>query len=231
MLKMAELIWECLIISIVLLFGINIGLAMGLTKLHKRTLLTISIAYGVIILILSTIANFYISSVFSAVNDHIPEILGIIGIVIILSGIYTIDKWKKSKEKYGSFLSAATLSSSICCFTGFTLTFTLLSKSLVSSFLEINTITALALALLIFIFYSFSKILRNAESPYPVLLGNFMVLNGFYFLISAAFIPNIGKLSSLQTSALSINSNLSSLIFLIMAFAGVFLLGAYLKEE
>jgi predicted transporter len=230
MLMMAELIWECLIISIVLLFGINIGLAKGLTKLPKRTALTISISYGVIILILSTIANFYISSA-HVVNDYIPEVLGIIGIIIILSGLYTIDKWKKSKGEYDSFSSTATLSSSICCFVGFTFVFTLLSKSGISSFLEISAFMALALILLIFIFYLFSKFLRNAESPYPILLGNFMILNGFYFLISAAFIPNITKLSSLQTSALSISSDLSSLIFLITGCIGVFLLGAYLKGE
>ena len=58
-----------------------------------------------------------------------------------------------------------------------------------------------------------------------------MILNGFYFLICAAFIPNIAKLSSVQSSALQINTDLSSLIFLIMAFAGVILLGSYLQGE
>ena len=226
---MAELIWECVTVSLVLLFGINIGLAIGLTEIRKKEALALSVSYGLILLILSTIANFYVSS--SVVTDYIPLILGIIGIVIILSGIYTIYKWKKSKEKYSSFLSAAVLSSSICCFAGFTCVFTVLSKSLTSPLLEINAIMAVALILLIFIFYLFSKFLRNAETPYPVLLGNFMVLNGFYFLIMAAFIPNIVKLSSLQTSALTVNSDLSSLIFLITGFLGVFLLGAYLEGE
>lgn len=226
---MAELIWECVTVSLVLLFGINIGLAIGLTEIRKKKAFALSVSYGLILLVLSTIANFYISS--AVVNDYIPEILGAIGIVIILSGIYTIDKWKKSKEKYDSFLSAAILSSSICCFAGFTCVFTVLSKNLTSPFLGISAIMAMALILLIFIFYLFSKILRNAESPYPVLLGNFMVLNGFYFLISAVFIPNIAKLSSLQTSALTISSDLSSLIFLIMGCVGVFLLGAYLEGE
>ena len=226
---MAELIWECVTVSLILLFGINIGLTIGLTEIRKKEALALSVSYGLILLILSTIANFYIPS--TVVNNYIPEVLGIIGIVIILSGIYTINKWKKSKEKYDSFLSAATLSSSICCFAGFTCVFTVLSKSLASPFLESSALMAVALILLIFIFYLFSKILRNAESPYPVLLGNFMVLNGFYFLISAAFIPNIAKLSSLQTSALTISSDLSSLIFLIMGCVGVFLLGAYLRGE
>ena len=89
----------------------------------------------------------------------------------------------------------------------------------------------IALILAIMGLYSFSKILRHAEMPYPVLLGNFMILNGFYFLISAALIPNIAELSSVQTSALSINSDISSLIFLIMGLIGIFLIGAYLKGE
>ena len=228
---MAELIWECLIISIVLLFGINIGLAIGLTEIRKKEALTLSISYGLIILIISILANFLNNILYSVINYYIFVILGIIGTVTLLSGVYTIKKWKETKEGHYSLSSVAMLSSSICYFAGFMSTAVLLSKEITISFIGFNVFTAIAVILAIMGFYLFSKFLRNAESPYPVIFGNFMVLNGFYFLISAAFIPNIAKLSSLQTSALSISSDLSSLIFLIIGYVGVFLLGAYLKGE
>lgn len=227
---MAELLWECLIISIVLLFGINIGLAMGLTRHSTKTNLIISISYGVFILIMSIISNFLITPFYNIINDYIPAIIGIIGIVTFLSGIYTIRSWKKNKQEYPSFLSVPTLSSSICYFAGFIFVFTLISNSIGSFFLEIGTIMALTVTLLMILSYSFSKILRNAESPYPVLLGNFMILNGFYFAVAALFLPNVKKLATVQMNPLSISST-SSMIFLIMAGLGVFLIGVYLKTE
>lgn len=228
---MAELIWECLIVSLVLLFGVNTGLAIGLTEIRKKEALALSISYGLILLLISILANFLNNVLYSVINYYIFAVLGIIGAVTLLSGIYTIKKWKKTKEKNDSLSSAAMLSSSICYFAGFTFTAVLLSKEITSSFMGFNAIMAIAAILAIMGFYSFSKILRHAEMPYPVILGNFMILNGFYFLISAAFIPNIANLASLNTSPLIINSDLWSLIFLIMAFAGVALLGSYLKEE
>ena len=228
---MAELVWEALIISLVLLFGINIGLAMGLTELHKKKALIISVSCGLILLILSIIANLVNSVLYTVTGRYISIILGIIGAVIFLSGIYTVDKWRKTKEEYYPFLSVATLSSSICCFAGFASVAVLLSKEIKISFLEFSAFMAITLVVTVMIFYLFSKILRNAENPYPVLLGNFMILNGFYFLISAAFVPNIKKLATVQTSPVSINSSVSSLIFMAMAAMGVFLIGVYLKEE
>lgn len=227
---MAGLLWKCITISIILLFGINIGLSIGLSKVYRNKVLIISIFYGAAILILSIIAHFYNNVLFNVFNVYISQILGIIGILTILSGIYTINNWRKNKKGYDSVLQAATLSSSICCFAGFISTAVLLNKVTDSYFLEIGALMALAMVVMVVIFYYFSTFLKNAETPYPVLLGNFMVLNGFYFAVAGLFIPNIDTLSSMQMDPLSINST-SSMIFLVMTGLGVFLLGVYLKTE
>jgi predicted transporter len=106
----------------------------------------------------------------------------------------------------------------------------LLSREITSSFLGFSLIIAIVLGVSLIISYLFSKILRNAESPYSVLLGNFMILNGFYCLICAFFIPNIGTLELTQMNPLSIDSSFY-MIFLIMAAFGVFLVGVYLRQE
>lgn len=227
---MADLIWEGLSISIILLFGINIGLALGLTKLSKKKIITTSISYGLIIFLMITIANFYSTNLYNVFNEYIPAILGIIGLITILSGIYTIKKWKKNKLEYYTFSELAILSSSICFFIGLISVVILLSKSIEAFFIEISGIMTLTIILLIMIFYSFANFLRNAERPYPVVLANFMILNGFYFLITALFLPGIENLTLVQTSALSIDST-SSLVFLIMAGVGIFLVGVYSAKE
>lgn len=226
---MAELIWECLIISIILLLGINIGLAMGLKQVPKEKVLSISMLYGAILFTLGVIAN-YATPLYDVINEYIPLLMGIIGIVIILSGIYTIIDWKRDKGRNHPFASTATLSSSLCCFAGVIFTSILLYKDLEVNFLLISIMIAVPSIVLIMVFYLFSNFLRHAERPYPVILGNFMILNGFYFLIAALFIPSIKSMVSIQTSPLSIGAS-TNMVFLIMAGAGVFLIGVYLARE
>lgn len=226
---MIELTWKCLIISIILLFGINIGLAMGLTKKSKKNVLVWMAAYCISILILSNIIGFR-SSLYGVFNNYIPEILGLMGIVTVLSGIYTILQWRKNKKEYNSLFSFALLSSSICGFIGMLSTFILLNKTPLFSTFASRAFMLGTLLLLVMVFYSFSKFLRKAERPYPVVLGNFMILNGFYFIIAATFIPNLDNLAKVQMNPFSIDS-VSSLFFMIIALLGILLLGVYLQNR
>ena len=120
---------------------------------------------------------------------------------------------------------------SICCFIGFILAGILLNnKNTEPNFLLISILMAVIFSALIFVFKLFSKFLRYAERPYPVILGNYMILNGFYFLITALFIPNLKSLSSIQMNPLSVGFS-ANMIFLLMAGLGVLLVGVYLKTE
>jgi predicted transporter len=226
---MAELIWECLSISIVLLFGVNIGLAMGLNQAPKNKILSISLLYGAILFTIGSIAG-YISSFYSFTNQYIAVIIGLIGVLTVLIGIYTIVKWRKDRTNHDLLLSKATLSASICCFLGFAFSAILLAKSMESSYTMFNIAMAVALILIVMFCYRFSNFLRHAERPYPVLLGNFMILNGFYFIIAGLFLPTIQSLASVEMSPLVIGTT-NSLIFLLMAGGGVLLMGVYLKKE
>ena len=227
---MTDLLWECVIISLVLLFGVNIGLATGLTKLSKVKTLIISILYGVILFALSMI-SYYTTSLYNVISSYIAYLIGIIGIITILCGIYTVINWKRDKEKRYSFKSLTIMIPSICCFIGFVFAAILFNdKNTETNFMLISILMAVIFAVVILIFNLFSQFLKYAERPYPVLLGNYMILNGFYFLIAGLFIPNFKSLALLQTNPLTISST-TNMIFLLMAAAGVFLLGVYLTKE
>lgn len=226
---MAELLWEGLIISTVLLFGINIALAMGLKQIPKNKLLSIALLYGAVLFTLGSVAG-YATSLYNFANEYIALVIGIIGVLTILTGSYTIIKWRKDKKNHDMFMSKATISASICCFAGFIFSAILFAKGADSFYLIFNVLMAVVLVLIVIFLYQFSKFLRHAERPYPVLLGNFMILNGFYFLIAGLFIPNIKLLAQVQTNPLSIGSTIN-LIFLILAAGGVFLVGVYLQKE
>lgn len=227
---MADLLWECLTISLVLLLGINIGLTVGLTQFSRGKIISLSILYGAILLALSMIAG-YSTFLYNIANEYVPYIIAIIGVVIIINGIYTIIRWKKEKDEYSSFPSVTTMVPSICFFAGFFFTAILLNnKNNEPDFLLISIIMAILFVIIITLFAMFSNFLRHAERPYPVLLGNFMILNGFFFLIAGLFIPTIKTMEFIQTNPLTIDST-SSLFFLIMAGVGVLLIGVYLKRE
>lgn len=227
---MAELLWECVIISLILLFGVNIGLAMGLTQLSRVKSLFISILYGVILFALSVIAN-YATPLYDVTSTYIAYIIGIIGIITITCGIFSISNWKKDKEKCYSFKPLSIIAPSICCFVGFIFAAILFNnKNTETNFLLLSILMTVIFVVIIVAFGLFSNILKYAERPYPVLLGNYMILNGFYFLIAGLFIPNFKSLALLKTNPLTISST-TGMIFLLMAAAGVFLIGVYLTRE
>ena len=225
---MVEITWVFLIISISILFGINIGLASGLTKLSYKKVIISSMIFCLLIFISIILINEYGSIFYNTLNKFISEILGFIGILTILSGIFTIKNWKNEK-KINSLVPIGLLYSLICCFVGVVCASVLLISDKVLTF---GSNISLTLSLLIIIMGSnaFSKFLKRAETPFPIILGNFMILTGFYFIIGATFIPNLNTLTSIQMNPLYINSSLSVLFVLIAGF-GVFLLGVFIQNR
>ena len=225
---MVEITWVFLIISIIILFGINIGLALGLTKLSYKKVILYSMIFCVLIFISIILMNEYGSIFYNIIIKFISEILGFIGILTVLTGIFTIKNWKKEK-KINYSVPIGLLSSLICCFVGIVCASVLLISDKVLTF---GSNISLTLSLLIIIMgsHAFSKFLKKAETPFPIILGNFMILTGFYFIIGATFIPNLNTLSSIQMNPLYINSSLSVLFVLIAGF-GVFLLGVFIQNR
>lgn len=227
---MADLLWECMVVSIVLLFGINIGLALGLAPFSRGKTLVVSILYGIVLFALSILSS-YATPLYNSVNSYVAYIIGIIAIITVICGIYTIFNWKQDKKRIYHFKSITIITTSICCFTGFTLAAILFNNSNVEpSYALISILLAAIFVVIIFVFNLFSNFLKYAERPYPVVLGNYMILNGFYFLIAALFIPNIKSLSAMQMNPLSVGFSVN-MIFMIMAGIGVLLVGVYLKTE
>ena len=76
---MVGITWVFLIISIIILFGINIGLALGLTKLSYKKLIISSIIFCLLIFISIILINEYGSIFYNIINKFISEILGFMG--------------------------------------------------------------------------------------------------------------------------------------------------------
>ena len=75
-----------------------------------------------------------------------------------------------------------------------------------------------------------NTIIRFISKPYPVVLGNFMLLLGAYFLLSAIVIPNIAGALSKTTTPITIGSP-QDILMIILAFAILIAGGFILKRN
>jgi predicted transporter len=225
---MIALTLDFILISIILLFGINIGMAIVSSKLSGKNIFTILVIFSTSIFLTLILTNVYGLTLYSPINQYISEILGFMGLLTLLSAILTIKNWKNQKKSTHIF-PIPLISSIICCFISITSVSILLINSGFLS-IESNIFLLISLLTIIILSYLVSKFLKRAEKPYHLIIANFMILNGFYFIIAATFIPNLNTLASVQMNPLYINST-TSVFFILIAGVGVFLLGVFLQNR
>jgi predicted transporter len=79
-------------------------------------------------------------------------------------------------------------------------------------------------------YFASNTIIRFINKPYPIVLGNFMLLLGAYFLLSAIVIPNIAGALTKTTSPITIGSP-QDILMVILAFAILIAGGIVLKKR
>ncbi len=174
------------------------------------------------------VANGNLYLLYNPINHYISEIIGILGFLTVLAGIFTIKNWKISKKiTYRN--NPAFIVPIIGGIIGILSVYTLLLGPNPENTFEMTIILFLGLLITIFIAFRFSKFLKKLEKPYPLIISNFMVLVGFYFIMFAAFIPNIGTLTTTNSNSLYINQS-NYVIFLVIAVVGIFLCGVFIQN-
>jgi len=225
---MLELLWQLGILSAVLVFGVKIGLATGFAGLSKKAAAGIAIGYGVGILLLTFLISGYTDIVYKLVYEYNFVIFIIMAVVIIYAGFHTIREWKVHRKNHAKASCAAMIAPCPCCFGAVVAAIVLASPFIGVSTAFVGQYAAVFLSITIMAFYLMSGVIvRVIKKPYPVLLGNFMLFVGFYFLASAIVIPNISTVLQSPMSPMDVPS-LETLIYafifvIILAFAGFYL--------
>lgn len=220
--------WSFLIITIIILFGTMNGLGIALNKISKLHFALITSLYVIVIFGLLFVIglNNYLS--YDFVNHYIAEITGILGLLIFLAGILAIKNWKGNKE-INYLNNPAFTVPVIGCTVGVTSVYTLIIGPSSGNNIELMLAIFLGLLITSFITFGVSKFLKKLEKPYPIIVTNFMVLVGFFFIMFASFIPNIATLSDLHMNPLYLRST-DYVGFLVIAVAGIFLCGVFLQN-
>ena len=97
--------------------------------------------------------------------------------------------------------------------------------------LDLSWYAAAALVgVMIVTYFASNAIVKSIKKPYPVILGNFMLLLGAYFLLSAIVIPNIAGVLSKTSSPITIGSP-QDVLMIIVAFAILILGGVVMNKR
>lgn len=228
---MLEILWQMGILSAVLVFGVKIGLASGFAGLSKKAAVGIAIGYGAGILIISALISGYTDLVYKVVYDYNFAIFLAMAVVIIYAGFHTIKEWKIHKKNHAKASCMAMIAPCPCCFGAVVAAIVLASPFIGASALAIGQYAAVFMSLTIIIFYFASEgIVRIVKKPYPVLLGNFMLFVGFYFLASAIVIPNIATALTSKMTPMTIPS-IEMIIYAFFGLAILLVFGFYITKK
>jgi len=216
---MMSVLWQVGIFASVLVFGIKIGLASGLANLSKKLFAVICIAYGGGVILISAIASLYAEQLIQAIYGYNTIFYIIMASIMIIAGLFTIREWKIHDKNTSTATSLAIIAPCPCCFGSIIASVLVVAPTIGVSSLNLSWYAAAALVGVMIVTYLASNtIIRFISKPYPVVLGNFMLLLGAYFLLSAIVIPNIAGALTKTMSPISLGSP-QDILMIILAFA------------
>ena len=228
---MMSVLWQVGIFASVLVFGVKIGLASGLANLSKKLFALICILYGGGVVLISAIASLYADQLVQAIYSYNTIFYILMASIMIIAGLFTIREWKIHDKNTSTATSLAIIAPCPCCFGSIIASVLIVAPTIGVTSLNLSWYAAAALvSVMIVTYFASNVIVRVINRPYPIVLGNFMLLLGAYFLLSAIVIPNIAGALSKTTSPISIGSP-QDVLMVIIAFAVLIVGGMVLTRR
>ncbi len=228
---MMSVLWQFGILAAILVFGIKVGLASGLANLSKKLLAIICVGYGGGVLIISAVASLYAEQLTQAIYSYNSVFYIIMALIMIIAGLITIREWKVHDHNTSTATSLAVIAPCPCCFGSIVASILIVAPTIGVGAFYLSWFAAAALVAIIIITYFASNIIIKLTSkPYPIILGNFMLLLGAYFLLSAIVIPNIAGSLSKDFKDLTMNSP-ESIIAVIFMIVVLVIIGVFLSKK
>lgn len=228
---MMNVLWQFGIFASIIVFGVKIGLASGLANLSKKLFAIICLGYGGGVLVISAMASLYAEPLTQVIYNYNSIFYIIMASIMIVAGLFTIREWKVHDKNTSTATSIAIIAPCPCCFGSIIASVIIVAPTIGVTAFNLSWYAAAALVLVIAITYFASNtIVKYINRPYPIILGNFMLLLGAYFLLSAIVIPNIASVMGKTHAAVSIGSPMAMLAF-ILAFIVLVVLGIVLTKR
>ncbi len=227
-----SVLWQVGIFASVLVFGVKIGLASGLANLSRKLFAIICILYGGGVLVISAIASLYAEQLVQAIYTYNTFFYIIMASIMILAGLFTIREWKIHDKNTSTATSLAIIAPCPCCFGSIIASVLVVAPTIGVSSLDLSSYAAVALVgVMVVTYFASNTIVRFINKPYPVVLGNFMLLLGAYFLLSAIVIPNIASALTKTQGSITTISSPQTLLIIGVALAILIGLGVFINKR
>lgn len=228
---MMSILWQVGIFASVIVFGVKVGLASGLANLPKKLFAIICIAYGGGVMIISAIASLFAEQLVQAIFSYNTIFYIIMASIMIVAGLFTIREWKIHDKNTSTATSLAIIAPCPCCFGSIIASVLVVAPTIGVSSLDLSWYAAAALVVVMIVtYFASTTIVKFIKKPYPVVLGNFMLLLGAYFLLSAIVIPNIASVLTKTSTPITIGSP-QDILMIIVAFAILLVGGVVLNRR
>ena len=218
-----DILWKLEIILSTIVFGIWVGVILASANNSKKVVTVLSLGYGtgILLFILFVVKN----NIFYQYNYSLSLILAVIGIYL---GTLILKRWKTNDENVLKTLNWAPITSSLICFFAFLATVTLILPSInVSDTVIAETTAVILISAVLGSYITFKNILKIKESKYPILIGNLMLIIGFYLFTLGLLVPQIKDTLNSDISPLS----LPNLFIITYVVIGVLVLAGYLIKR
>ena len=202
-----DALWQIGVFTAVILFGTKLGIASGLANLSKKNLALLCLGYAGGIMLLSAIASLYTSQITAFINSYNSFLFLVMAVIMISAGIYTIKEWKKH-EKNTMRTTRMILVAPCPCYFGSILASIIMAAPTVGlGAFSLSQYVAIVMVLVIINGYFASHIIiKFLKKPYPIVIGNFMLFLGIYFILSSILIPNMIKSFNKTMNSITIPS-------------------------
>ena len=226
---MLEQFWQYGILAAVLVFGVKIGLALGFSGIERKKVGIILVGYAVGLVLLSYLCQPYTEQVYQIVYGYSGAIFAVIALIIVITGFKTIYDWHVTEKDTGSATCMAVVAPCPCCFGAILASVILVAPVAGVSSVTLGSFSAIALVIVMGLTYLLSfSIVKKINKPYPLVLGNFMIFIGIYFVLCIMILPNISLL--VDGTAMEIQS-FTSMIYMVIVLILMMIAGAILAKK
>ena len=228
---MMSVLWQFGVLAAVIIFGIKIGLASGLANLSKKLFAGICIGYGGGVLLCTYIASFFAEQITEAIYSYNTVFYIIMASIMIIAGLFTIREWKVHDKNTTTATCLAVVAPCPCCFGSIIASVLIVAPTIGFGFKKLSIVVAVAFMIVMIVTYFASNIIvKLTDKPYPIILGNFMLFLGAYFLLSAIVIPSIAQAMQGHFGGVTMISS-QSLIAILVALAALVIVGVVLYKR
>ena len=183
------------------------------------------------VLLCTYVASFFAEQITEAIYSYNTVFYIIMASIMIIAGLFTIREWKVHDKNTTTATCLAVVAPCPCCFGAIIASVLIVAPTVGFSFMGLSKYVAAALLVVMIVTYFVSNtIIKFIDKPYPIVLGNFMLFLGAYFLLSAIVIPSIAQAMQGQFGGVTMIDS-QSLILILVALVALVIVGVVLYKR